>query len=67
YSKDMIKDIEKHLLKDRKSVNSLIGKLPVCYIEEEEARRFSPNWDMFLNLNTKEELNDYLRSINSQD
>lgn len=67
YSKDLVKDIEEHLLQDRKSVNSLINKLPVCYIEEEEARRFSPNWDMFLNLNTKEELNDYLRSINSQD
>lgn len=67
YSKDMIKDIEEHLLKDRRSVSSLIEKLSVCYIEEEEARKFSPNWDMFLNLNTKEELKDYLNTINSQD
>ncbi len=66
YAKDMIEDIEEHLLQDR-SVNSLIRKLPTCYIEEEEARKFSPNWDMFLNLNTKEELKDYLESINSQD
>lgn len=66
YSKDMIEDIEEHLLQEKKSVNSLIRKLPICYIEEEEARKFSPNWDIFLNLNTKEELNDYLNTINSQ-
>lgn len=67
YSKDMIKDIEEYLLQDRRSVNSLIRKLSICYIEEEEARKFSPNWDMFLNLNTKEELDDYLDTISSQD
>lgn len=67
YSKEMIDDIEEHLHKGRKSVNSLLRKLSICYVEEEDARNFSPNWDMFLNLNTKEELNDYLRVINSQD
>ncbi|MBZ2174744.1 molybdenum cofactor guanylyltransferase [Schnuerera sp. xch1] len=67
YSKEMIDDIEKHLTQNRRSVNSLIHKLPVYYIEEEEARIFSPNWDMFLNLNTKKELNDYRNTINNQD
>jgi molybdopterin-guanine dinucleotide biosynthesis protein A len=66
YSKDMIENIEEHLSNNRRSVNSLLSKLPVHYIEEEKAREFSPNWDMFLNLNTKEELNDYLKIINSQ-
>ncbi|WP_025642264.1 molybdenum cofactor guanylyltransferase [Schnuerera ultunensis] len=66
YSKNMIEDIEEHLSNNGRSVNSLISKLPVHYIEEEKAREFSPNWDMFLNLNTKEELNDYLKIINSQ-
>lgn len=66
YSKDMIEDIEEHLSNNRRSVNSLLSNLTVHYIEEEKAREFSPNWDMFLNLNTKEELNDYLRLIDSQ-
>lgn len=66
YSKDMIENIEEHLSNNRRSVNSLLSKLPVHYIEEEKAREFSPNWDMFLNLNTKEELNGYLKIINSQ-
>ena len=66
YSKNIIGDIEEHLSHNRRSVNSLLSKLPVHYIEEEKARQFSPNWDMFLNLNTKEELKDYLKAINSQ-
>ena len=66
YSKDIIKDIEKHLLENKRSVNSLLSKLSIHYIEEEKARQFSPNWDMFLNLNSKEELRDYLKVINSQ-
>jgi len=64
YSKEMIEHIEEHLKEDNRSVNSLLNKLPVCYIEEREARRFSPNWDMFLNLNTKEDLECYLQTIN---
>jgi len=66
YSKDMIQDIENHLQKDKRSVNSLIKKLNVYYIEEEKAREFSPNWDMFLNLNTREELRDYLMAISGK-
>lgn len=66
YSKGIIEDIEEHLTQNRRSVNSLLSKLKVHYIEEEKAREFSPNWDMFLNLNTKEELYDYLKTINSQ-
>ncbi len=64
YSREMIGDIERHLMEDRRSVNSLIKKLPICYIQEEEARTFSPHWDMFLNLNTRKDLEDYLESIN---
>ena len=66
YSKDMIMDIEEYLMSNKRSVNSLLYKLPVHYIEEEKARQFSSNWDMFLNLNTKEELEDFLNAINSQ-
>lgn len=62
YSKKLIKKIEEHLLNNERSINSLLDKLEVHYISEEEARKFSPNWDMFLNLNTKEDLNDFLKN-----
>lgn len=64
YSKEMIDDIERHLLQNRRSINSLLDKLMVHYIEEEKAREFSPNWDMFLNLNTKDDLDDFLEAVN---
>ena len=30
------------------------------YIEEKKAREFSSNWDMFLNLNTQDDLENFL-------
>lgn len=63
YSKDIVEDIEKHLLSERRSINSLLYNLNIHYVEEYKAREFSPNWDMFLNLNTKEDLYYYLQSL----
>lgn len=63
YSKKLKIEIEKHLFSGNKSINSLLERVDVCYINEEEARRFSPDWDMFLNLNTKEDLNNFLSKI----
>ena len=33
------------------------------FIEETEARKFSPDWSMFFNLNTKEDINLYINNI----
>jgi len=66
YSRNIVKDIEKHLLEGKKSVFSLLKKLNVLYIDEKDARRFSPNWDMFFNLNTKDDLVEYRRLINQR-
>ncbi len=66
YSRKLKKQIEEHLLNNKRSINSLLEKVKVHYITEEEARKFSPNWDMFLNLNTKEDLNDFLSNIDNE-
>lgn len=63
YSKDIIPDIEDYLNTNRRSTNGFLRQLDVNYVEEEDARRFSPNWDMFLNLNTKDDLENYLNSL----
>lgn len=63
YSKDLINHIGEYLETNKKSINGLIKDLNITYIDEDEARRFSPNWHMFLNLNTKEDLNNYLENI----
>lgn len=60
YSTDIINDIEKYLEIGRRSINVLLKSLNITYIEENAARKFSPNWDMFLNLNTKEDLDKFI-------
>lgn len=60
YSKDIVEDIENYLKTKKRSINHLLMDLDIKYIEEEKARDFSPNWDMFLNLNTQDDLNMFL-------
>lgn len=60
YSKDVINNIEEYLESNRRSMHSFISTIEFNYIEESVAREFSPNWDMFLNLNTREDLNNFL-------
>ncbi|MPW26685.1 NTP transferase domain-containing protein [Alkalibaculum sp. M08DMB] len=65
YSKSILSDIESYLLRDRKSVFHLLKQVNCYYIDEVKAREYSPNWEMFLNLNTKEDLEKYVNnSIN---
>ncbi|WP_353096962.1 molybdenum cofactor guanylyltransferase [Tissierella praeacuta] len=64
YSKGIIKDIEKHLLSNRRSINSLITKLNTHYVRESEFIKFSSNKEIFKNLNTKEDLEDFLLYYN---
>jgi molybdopterin-guanine dinucleotide biosynthesis protein A len=40
----------------RPSFRDLFEGLPILYIPEEEARRFSPDWSLFFNINTHEDL-----------
>ncbi len=60
YSKDMVSYIEKYLKTKKRSINHLLMDLDINYIEEKDAREFSPNWDMFLNLNTQNDLEEFL-------
>lgn len=63
YSRDVISDIENLFLEDRRAIVNLTNKVNTLYIEEKDARKYSPNWDMFLNINTKEELSNYINSL----
>lgn len=56
YSIDLIKGIEDYLNENRKSAVGFISESGFIYIDEEKAREYSPNWDMFANLNTVEDL-----------
>ncbi len=67
YSKDILVNIEKQLKSNMRSINKLLKELDIYYINEKKAREFSPTWDMFLNLNTKDDLNNYLEVTDNID
>ncbi len=66
YSKHIVRDIESYLGTGKRSINHLLESLDINYIKEAEARKFSPNWHMFLNLNTKDDLENYLKSLEKE-
>ena len=63
YSKDIIEVLEDFLELGGRSVSRFSNNLDAYFIEEEKAREFSQNWDMFYNLNTKDDINEYLENI----
>lgn len=62
YSVELQDKIEKYLRTGRRSINGLIKDYRMTYIPEDEAREFSPDWAMFLNLNTRHDLFNYLNN-----
>ncbi|MDY0236164.1 MAG: molybdenum cofactor guanylyltransferase [Gudongella sp.] len=65
YSRDIIEPVEDFLELGGRSINRLLRDLDINFIDEKKAREFSPNWDMFYNLNTKADINEYLEKVES--
>lgn len=57
YSKKLIPAIEDNINKGRVGIMELLEISNVLYIDEAIARSFNPDWSMFTNLNTREDLN----------
>ncbi len=62
YSKKIIPYIEEYFQKGGLSVHGLVKGLPSFFIDEGTARKFSPSWEMFVNFNTKEDIEKYMNS-----
>ncbi|MGE5630516.1 MAG: molybdenum cofactor guanylyltransferase [Caulobacteraceae bacterium] len=60
YSKRLIDRIEVNMQKGYRQINSLFSDSTVLYVEEAKAREYSPDWDMFANLNT---MKDYKAAL----
>jgi len=56
YHKSLIKPIEKYLIKGYRNISSLLKEYRVYYIAEDIARIYTPDWALFDNINTKEDL-----------
>lgn len=63
YSKDIYMTIENNLNNDKRSIHGLLKQIDTLYVEEDKAKEFSADWEMFRNLNTKKELEQYIDAI----
>lgn len=63
YSKSLIKKIEADLDEEKASIFYLLKKSDCLFIGEKDARYYSPDWNMFMNLNTREDLDAYMNLL----
>lgn len=61
YSTALVEHIERCAQRGHRSISSLLSAVNVMVVPEAEARRFSPDWGMFLNLNTPEDFYRYMK------
>ncbi|OEU60640.1 MAG: molybdenum cofactor guanylyltransferase [Desulfuromonadales bacterium C00003094] len=55
YARDLVSDIEDYLDRGHHSLFGFLKDHNTHYVSEADARRYSPDWQMFLNLNTRAE------------
>jgi len=65
YSKETAEYIGKYLLKGRRKIKDLAEELNTLYIEEEFARKYSPELIIFENLNTQKDLKCFSKSLSA--
>lgn len=56
YSKSLIPDIEQAYSEGRMRISEVLANVHTYYIPEVETRRYSPDWELFRNINTQEDL-----------
>lgn len=63
YGQAAVPMLEADLNAGKTSVYYLLNKINTLYIDEAEAAAFTPDWSLFLNLNTREEYLSYLKTL----
>lgn len=63
YSKDIADNIKDFLSLNRRSIYGFVSTINTVYIDESKAKEYSKDFDMFYNLNTKEDVNYYIHNI----
>lgn len=56
YGKSMMNTIEKYLKGGKRNITDLLAKHHVYYVPEVIAREFTPNWQLFDNINSRDDL-----------
>ncbi len=66
YNKSILPMIESDLSENKTSLYKLVNKVNTLYIPEETVLRFKEGREMFVNLNTVEELENYAKKIENK-
>lgn len=59
YARDLVPAIADYLGRGHHSLFQFLKERDTHYVSEAEARRYSPDWQMFLNLNTREDFESW--------
>lgn len=63
YLKDISSKIKEALNMNKKSINALVEGLNTIYVSEEIARSYSHDFEMFFNLNTKDDIKEFISRL----
>ena len=63
YSKEIVENLEDTLERGDRMIYPFLKRQNIYYIDEVIAKKYAPGWDMFINLNTQAELDEYLNTI----
>ena len=66
YSVELLDDIERRLIEGNSSLFNVITSANTFVVSEEEAAHFDSDLDMYLNLNTKGEYENYLKKVSGK-
>jgi len=63
YSKNLICRIEENIKKNKRQINLLLQDSNMIYVSEAKAREFSPDWEMFTNINTFKDYESLMKRL----
>lgn len=66
YSKKLIGRIEENMRNNKRQINSMLQDADVVYVSEAKAREFSPDWEMFTNINTIKDYEGLIKKFSKE-
>lgn len=66
YSQNLIGRIEESMKNGKRQINLMLQDSNVLYVSEAKAREFSPDWEMFTNINTFKDYESLMKRLSKE-
>jgi len=66
YSQNLISRIEENMKNGKRQINLMLQDANVLYVSEAKAREFSPDWEMFTNINTFKDYESLMKRLSKE-